>query len=122
MLEASFHNMPDPYDGLRPRPYVARYPHPTPSYFPQHPLRTLRDPALFASMDPDTLFFIFYYQQGTYEQSVFVPSLSLHQTKPREALSTRTTTTRVWEGSLFLHLLPPPSSPFSPSPRCFVLE
>ncbi|KAJ4455163.1 putative CCR4-NOT transcription complex subunit 3 [Paratrimastix pyriformis] len=68
MLEASFRTMPDPQEALRPRPYVARYPHASPAYFPQQPLRSLKDPARFATFDPDTLFFIFYFQQGTYEQ------------------------------------------------------
>jgi len=52
----------------RPKQYVVKNPTTTPSYYPQVPLSTFENPAIFEKFDTDTLFFIFYYQQGTYEQ------------------------------------------------------
>lgn len=46
--------------------YVPRNSYPTASYYPQKPLPATE--ALFEKLDVDTLFFIFYYQQGTYQQ------------------------------------------------------
>lgn len=39
-----------------------------PPYYPTVPAAALENPALFEKFDVDTLFFIFYYQQGTYQQ------------------------------------------------------
>ncbi|KAK4466475.1 general negative regulator of transcription subunit 3 [Cladorrhinum samala] len=36
--------------------------------FPQEPLPILDDPRLYDRIDPDTLFYVFYYKQGTYQQ------------------------------------------------------
>ncbi|KAF9585836.1 general negative regulator of transcription subunit 5 [Lunasporangiospora selenospora] len=59
MLEASF----------QPKYYTPKNPYPTPSYYPQVPPQGLFDsPLMFEKLDVDTLFFIFYYQQGTYQQ------------------------------------------------------
>ncbi|KAG0290506.1 general negative regulator of transcription subunit 5 [Linnemannia gamsii] len=69
MLETSFQFLPEAADTERPKYYTPKNPYPTPSYYPQMP-----PPALFESsttfekFDIDTLFFIFYYQQGTYQQ------------------------------------------------------
>jgi CCR4-NOT transcription complex subunit 3 len=40
----------------------------TPGYYPQEPSGQFANPALFAKLDVDTLFYIFYYCQGTYLQ------------------------------------------------------
>ena len=48
--------------------YVPRNPYPTPNSFPQTPAGVFDHPASFDRFDTDTLFFIFYYQQGTYQQ------------------------------------------------------
>ena len=37
-------------------------------YYPVEPARSFDDPGAFERYDVDTLFFIFYYQQGTYQQ------------------------------------------------------
>jgi CCR4-NOT transcriptional regulation complex NOT5 subunit len=56
-------------DPPRPKHYQPKNPYPTPSYYPQAPLSGLFDnAAMFEKFDIDTLFFIFYYQQGTYQQ------------------------------------------------------
>lgn len=64
-LEAASRMMPElptqnPADSFRLFPSVPSFPTVAPSLF--------NDPALFEKFDPDTLFFIFYYRQGTYQQ------------------------------------------------------
>mmetsp|Transcript_23229 Transcript_23229/g.38195 ORF Transcript_23229/g.38195 Transcript_23229/m.38195 type:complete len:983 (-) Transcript_23229:121-3069(-) len=68
MLDSSYRTMPEPSDSERPKQYVPRNPYPTPACFPQGPAPVFEDPAIFEKFDTDTLFFIFYYQQGTYQQ------------------------------------------------------
>ncbi|ORZ28837.1 Not1 N-terminal domain, CCR4-Not complex component-domain-containing protein, partial [Lobosporangium transversale] len=69
MLEASYQFMPEAVDTERPKNYAPKDPYPTPSYYPQAPMPGVFDsPAMFEKFDIDTLFFIFYYQQGTYQQ------------------------------------------------------
>ncbi|CAD6909003.1 unnamed protein product [Tilletia caries] len=67
-LESSFLNVPEPLDSDKPKYYVPKNPFPTPSYYPQTPAPIFDNPALYAKFDVDTLFYIFYYQQGTYHQ------------------------------------------------------
>lgn len=59
---------PEPVDSESPKYYVPKDPFPTPHYYPQTPAAIFDNPALYAKFDVDTLFFIFYYQQGTYHQ------------------------------------------------------
>ncbi|KAF9541047.1 general negative regulator of transcription subunit 5 [Mortierella hygrophila] len=67
MLEASYQFIPEAGDTERPK--APKNPYPTPSYYPQTPPPGLfENPATFEKFDIDTLFFIFYYQQGTYQQ------------------------------------------------------
>ncbi|KAF9285810.1 general negative regulator of transcription subunit 5 [Mortierella alpina] len=69
MLEASFQFLPEQADTERPKYYAPKNPYPTPSYYPQAPPPSLfESSAVFEKFDIDTLFFIFYYQQGTYQQ------------------------------------------------------
>jgi CCR4-NOT transcription complex subunit 3 len=68
MLSISLQNMPLPADSERPKTYVPRNPYPTPNSFPQAPAAVFDTAAIFEKFDTDTLFFIFYYQQGTYQQ------------------------------------------------------
>ncbi|CAO3565495.1 unnamed protein product [Mortierella alpina] len=69
MLEASFQFLPEQADTERPKNYAPKNPYPTPSYYPQAPPPSLfESSAVFEKFDIDTLFFIFYYQQGTYQQ------------------------------------------------------
>lgn len=67
-LESSFMNVPEPMDSDKPKYYVPKNPLPTPSYYPQTPAGVFDNPALYSKFDVDTLFYIFYYQQGTYHQ------------------------------------------------------
>lgn len=68
MLHLSLQNLPEAGDSERPKTYVPRNPYPTPSSFPQAPAAVFDSPSAFDKFDTDTLFFIFYYQQGTYQQ------------------------------------------------------
>ena len=64
MLNLSLQNMPRVRLG-RPKTYTPRNPYPTPNSFPQTPAAVFDAPAVFDKFD---IFFIFYYQQGTYQQ------------------------------------------------------
>ncbi|KAI8617143.1 Not1 N-terminal domain, CCR4-Not complex component-domain-containing protein [Chytriomyces sp. MP71] len=68
MLETSFRHIPEPLDCERQYHYVPQDSYPTPSYYPQHPLAVFDNPAVFEKFEIDTLFFIFYHLQGTYQQ------------------------------------------------------
>ena len=68
-LDASFASgAPEPIDSENPKHYVPKDPFPTPHYYPQSPSALFDNPLLYAKFDVDTLFFIFYYQPGTYRQ------------------------------------------------------
>ena len=60
-------------DYTRPKYYVPRNPFQTPIYYPQTVLSVLSSPALFAQLDIETLFYVFYYLPGTYQQYVTIP-------------------------------------------------
>ena len=68
LLDASLHHFPQPADTDRPKPYTPRNPYRTPPYFPSTPPAIFDDPQLFSHLTVDTLFFIFYFQQGTPHQ------------------------------------------------------
>ncbi|RKP36499.1 Not1 N-terminal domain, CCR4-Not complex component-domain-containing protein [Dimargaris cristalligena] len=67
MTETSFQCLPDLADSEKPRQYVPQTPAATPSYYPQVPLPIFDGPAMASNFNLDTLFFIFYYQQDTYQ-------------------------------------------------------
>lgn len=68
MLEASLKTLPKAHDCERRKPYTPPNPHPTPPYYPQAPHPVFDTPEIFSKFDTDTLYFIFYYQQATYQQ------------------------------------------------------
>jgi CCR4-NOT transcription complex subunit 3 len=68
MLQGSLNHIPHVTDCERPRLYVPLNEFATPDYFPSQPAPILSDPSIFSTMDTDTLFFIFYFKQGTYQQ------------------------------------------------------
>lgn len=45
------------------------------SNYPQEPLPLLEDPRLYGRIDSDTLFYVFYYKQGTYQQYLAAKAL-----------------------------------------------
>ncbi|GAA5925583.1 CCR4-NOT core subunit NOT3 [Sporobolomyces koalae] len=68
ILEAGFPGVPQPLDAEKPKYYVPRTPYATPTYYPQEPSSQFGSSSLFAKLDVDTLFYIFYYCPGTYLQ------------------------------------------------------
>ncbi|KAJ3125194.1 hypothetical protein HK098_000505 [Nowakowskiella sp. JEL0407] len=68
LFETSYRFLPEVFDSERPSYYIPKAPYPVPSYYPQTPSPIVENPVLFEKLDIDTLFFIFYYQQGTYQQ------------------------------------------------------
>lgn len=68
LLETSYSRIPTGNDSDRIKQYVPRNPYPTSSVFPSTPSNLFDHSAVFEKFDTDTLFFIFYYQQGTYQQ------------------------------------------------------
>lgn len=68
MIDESFHFVPEGVDSEKANRYVPRNLYPTPASFPTTPLSVFENGAVFEKLDVDTLFFIFYYQQGSYQQ------------------------------------------------------
>lgn len=68
MLNASYKQCPLDSDGDLPIHYVPKEPFPTPSYYPSQPLDIFNEAEAMEKMEIDTLFYIFYYQKGTYQQ------------------------------------------------------
>jgi CCR4-NOT transcription complex subunit 3 len=69
LFMASGKSYPDSVDAERPQHYRPQnlYPY-TPTHYPQEPLSIFDDARLYARCDTDTLFYSFYYKQGTYQQ------------------------------------------------------
>ncbi|KAJ7067966.1 Not1 N-terminal domain, CCR4-Not complex component-domain-containing protein [Mycena amicta] len=68
MLEGGYSNVPQPQDTERPKHYVPRNPYPTAAYYPQTPPALLSTAAIFSQLDVETLFYVFYFHPGTYQQ------------------------------------------------------
>jgi CCR4-NOT transcription complex subunit 3 len=68
MIDESFHFVPESRDSDKTNRYVPRNVYPTPASFPASPAALFEKAAVFERLDVDTLFFIFYYQQGSYQQ------------------------------------------------------
>jgi CCR4-NOT transcription complex subunit 3 len=60
--------MPEPVDPNDRTKYSPKRPYKTPAAFPTVPASLFENPAVFEKLDTDTLFFIFYFQQGTHQQ------------------------------------------------------
>ena len=68
MLKQSFVNSPETAETDRQAGFVPRTPYASHPSFPTKPPSTLETTALFERLPPDSLFFAFYYQQGSYQQ------------------------------------------------------
>ncbi|KAG6885123.1 hypothetical protein C0993_005701 [Termitomyces sp. T159_Od127] len=68
MLEGGHSNVPQPQDTEKPKYYVPRNPFQTAPYYPQSPHPALSTPAIFSQLDVETLFYVFYFLPGTYQQ------------------------------------------------------
>ncbi|KAI0472661.1 Not1 N-terminal domain, CCR4-Not complex component-domain-containing protein [Xylariaceae sp. FL0804] len=65
----------DTFDAEPPRSYRPDVRYPSASGYPQEPLPILDDPRLYSRIEPDTLFYVFYYKQGTYQQFLAAKAL-----------------------------------------------
>ncbi|KAK4195006.1 Not1 N-terminal domain, CCR4-Not complex component-domain-containing protein [Triangularia verruculosa] len=72
---ASEASKPEAADAEPPRGYVPDAKYHAQTNFPQEPLEILDDPRLYERIDPDTLFYVFYYKQGTYQQYLAAKAL-----------------------------------------------
>lgn len=68
LLNASYATCPELMDAEKPRHYRPQTKYQTPRFYPQEPSITIDDPNLYSKIDTDTLFYIFYYRQNTYQQ------------------------------------------------------
>ena len=75
LLLASQNSRPDYLDAEKPNHYRPDTKFSTPSYYPQDPFPYVDDPNLYAKVDTDTLFYIFYYRQNTYQQYMAAKAL-----------------------------------------------
>jgi len=76
MLTASRLTCPTPLDSSKPSHYHPSTPYPfTPAHYPQDPLPIFDDPRLYSRIDTDSLFYAFYYRQGTYQQYLAAKAL-----------------------------------------------
>ena len=75
LLAASHATCPTAFDAEKPRHYKPAHRYETPAHYPQEPFGLADDPSLYARIDTDTLFYIFYYRQGTYQQYLAAKSL-----------------------------------------------
>ncbi|KAH7325794.1 CCR4-NOT transcription complex [Stachybotrys elegans] len=76
MMTTSQANYPALQDADIPRTYRPDVPMPpTGSGFPRDPLPIFDDPRLYSRIDPDTLFYVFYYKQGTAQQYLAAKAL-----------------------------------------------
>jgi CCR4-NOT transcription complex subunit 3 len=77
LLATSLTTCPEASDAEKPRHYKPQNPYSTPLYYPQEPLSIFDDPRLYDTgrIDTDTLFYLFYYRQGTYQQYLAAKAL-----------------------------------------------
>jgi CCR4-NOT transcription complex subunit 3 len=76
MLSASRLSAPVPLDAERPQHYQPQTRNPyTPQSYPQEPLGIFDDPRLYTRIDTDSLFYAFYYRQGTHQQYLAAKAL-----------------------------------------------
>lgn len=76
MLNVSRMTCPTPLDAEKPNHYKPQNPYMyTPAHYPQEPLGIFDDPRLYSRIDTDSLFYAFYYRQGTYQQYLAAKAL-----------------------------------------------
>lgn len=76
MINSSRLTCPTPMDAEKPNHYKPPQPYfQTSGTYPQEPLPIFDDPRLYSRIDPDSLFYAFYYRQGTYQQFLAAKAL-----------------------------------------------
>lgn len=75
MLDAAFHHLPQRQDSEKMRPYISRSAVPIASYHHHPPPPNIDSLEFFQRLSTETLFFIFYYQEGTRAQYLAAKAL-----------------------------------------------
>lgn len=75
LMEAAFYHMPQPSDSERIRTYLPRQPFSTPTYYNQTPLAHSDSLEFYQRLATETLFFVFYYMEGTKAQYLAAKAL-----------------------------------------------
>ncbi|KAI5716456.1 hypothetical protein M8J76_006733 [Diaphorina citri] len=75
LVDQAYHHLPTPADSERLRHYITRTPCTTPSYYPQVPLPHSDTLDFFQRLSTESLFFIFYYMEGTKAQYLAAKAL-----------------------------------------------
>ncbi len=75
MMESAFYHLPAPSDAERLRPYLHRQPITTPLHYPQTQLPHADTIEFFQRLSTESLFFIFYYMEGTKAQYLAAKAL-----------------------------------------------
>lgn len=75
MMEAAEYHLPQPMDSERVRTYLQRQPVQTPASYPQNQLAHSDTFEFFQRLSTETLFFIFYYMEGTKAQFLAAKAL-----------------------------------------------
>lgn len=76
MLAVAHAACPTPLDAEKPNHYRPQTPYTyTPAHYPQEPLTVFDDPRLYSKMEVDSLFYSFYYRQGSYQQYLAAKAL-----------------------------------------------
>ncbi|XP_062547791.1 CCR4-NOT transcription complex subunit 3 isoform X3 [Armigeres subalbatus] len=75
MMEAAYYHLPTPSDSERLKTYLQRQPVQTPPHYPQQPLPHSDTVEFFQRLSPETLFFVFYYMEGTKAQYLAAKAL-----------------------------------------------
>lgn len=74
-MEAAYYHLPTPSDSERLRTYLQRQPVQTPLHYPQQQLPHSDTVEFFQRLSPETLFFVFYYMEGTKAQYLAAKAL-----------------------------------------------
>lgn len=75
MMESAFFHMPHPSDSEKLRTYLPRSPYHTPPYYLQSPLPHSDTLEFYQRLATETLFFVFYYMEGTKAQYLAAKAL-----------------------------------------------
>lgn len=75
MVDAAFHHLPHPSDSEKMRHFLPRNPCPTPGYYPSASFPHADTVEFYQRCNTETLFFIFYYMEGTKAQYLAAKAL-----------------------------------------------
>ena len=75
MMEAAFYHMPNPADSERCRAYLPRNQYATPPYYIQTTMPHFETLEFYQRLGTETLFFVFYYMEGTKAQYLAAKAL-----------------------------------------------